>query len=117
MTEFWRQVGSSKLKKINPNLECIFKHVPAQKLPYIKVEYTNNSIWETEIIPTMKNSNLRYEFFSRAELVGDGEEGEINFDQDDESIPEQQEEEEEVAPAKDAKKKPAAPAAGKGGKK
>ena len=110
-------MASPKLQKVNPSFECLFKPHKRNESPTIKVEYTNNTFWEQDI-GNINCNELRSELFSKAEQIGeddDGEEWDASKEDDFEGGNDTVEEEREDPKAKKgaAGKAPAKPAAAK----
>ena len=68
--EFARQMGSAKLIKFNPTLSVQLNRTTSMDPPFIHVEFTDGTSWDTETFPT-KAVDLRNELYSRAEDAED----------------------------------------------
>lgn len=95
-------MASPKLQKVNPTYECLFKAHKKVDAPTIKVEFTNNTMWEQNI-GNINCNELRSELFSKAEQIGeddDEEEWDASKEDDDEGGDDSAEEEVEDPKAK-----------------
>jgi hypothetical protein len=64
--EFYRQMHSRKLKKINPVFDCTINVVEESKIPAkLEVEYLDGSKWSTNT-DYLTAAQLRHEFYTRA---------------------------------------------------
>lgn len=67
--EFARQMSSPKLKKINPQFECVLESSESKVVPRIKADFLDGSSWTADI-SSLSAAQLRFEFYRRA---GDAE--------------------------------------------
>ncbi len=80
--EFYRQMHSRKLKKVNPVFDCSISVVEDSKSPAkLEVEYLDGSKWTTNT-DAFTAAQLRYEFYSRAADAEDNVDVSVGGDAD-----------------------------------
>lgn len=80
--EFYRQMNSRKLKKINPVFECSLHGIELSKVPAkLEVEYLDGSKWSTNT-DEFTALQLRYEFYNRAAEAEDNVDVSVGGDGD-----------------------------------